>query len=98
MTPAPEPGPPILPPPLEPVTPEGPKMSELGRLTGVFVSPGEAFKDIVRRPRWWVPVLIGMAVTMAYLYSISDHIGWEEVIRGNLDRATAGRNMSAQQR
>jgi len=73
-------------------------MSELGRLVGVFVSPGQAFKDIVLRPRWWVPVLIGMVVTMAYLYTISDRIGWEQVIRSQMDRSAASRNIPAAQR
>ena len=73
-------------------------MSELGRLIGVFISPGQAFKDIVRRPRWWVPVLIGMVVTMAYLYTISDRIGWEQVIRSQMDRSAASRNIPAAQR
>jgi len=73
-------------------------MSELGRLIGVFVSPGQAFRDIVRRPRWWVPVLIGIVVTMGYLYTISDRIGWEQVIRSQMDRSAASRNIPAAQR
>ena len=92
------PSPGSLPPPLEPSLPEVPKMSELGRLLGVLVSPGEAFKDIARRPRWWVPVLLSAVIATGYLYAISEHVGWEEVIRRQLDRSTAGRNMTGQQR
>jgi len=73
-------------------------MSELGRLFGVFVSPGEAFKDIVRRPRWWVPVLLGAVIATGYLYSISQHVGWEQIVRSQFDRSTALRNLPAQQR
>ena len=104
MSPAPDAGsPPVLPPPLGPpplgtMAPEGPKMSEVGRLVGVFISPGEAFKDIVRRPRWWVPVLLGIVVSIAYFYAISERIGWPEVVRSQLDRTPAGRNMTGPQR
>jgi hypothetical protein len=61
--------------------PEAPPMSELGRLTGVFFSPGEAFKDIAARPRWWVPVVLGMIVTTAFLYAFSQYVGWETFFR-----------------
>jgi hypothetical protein len=61
--------------------PEAPPMSELGRLAGVFFSPGAAFKDIAARPRWWVPVLLGMIVTTAFLYLFSQKIGWEQFLR-----------------
>lgn len=97
MNPAPESAPPPL-PPVEPASSSPPPMSEWRRLTGVFISPGEAFRDIVRRPRWWVPLLISVAVITAYLYGISERIGWEEVIRRNLDATAAGRNLSAAQR
>lgn len=89
-----------VPPPLpgEPAGPEPPRMSEFDRLIGVFISPGEAFRDIVRRPRWWVPLLISAVVVTAYLYAISERIGWEEVARRNLELSPAARNMSDQQR
>ena len=99
MNPVPESTPPpLLPPTLESAAADTPKKSELGRLIGVFVSPGEAFKDIARRPHWWAPVLISAVVTTAYLYAISERIGWEEVIRAQLDRSPAGRNIPAGQR
>jgi len=73
-------------------------MSEFGRLIGVFVSPKEAFRDIVRRPHWWVPVLISALITTAYLYGISQHVGWDEVLRSQLNRTAAGRNLAGPQR
>ena len=92
------PSPGSMPPPLEAPLPDVPKMSELGRLVGVFVSPGQAFKDIVRRPRWWVPVLISAVVVTGYLYSISQHVGWDQIVRSQMERSAAFRNLPAQQR
>ena len=61
--------------------PEPAPMSEVARLMGVFVSPGQAFADIARRPRWWVPVLISALVTTAFLYEFSQRVGWELFFR-----------------
>lgn len=75
--------------------PEAPPMSEIGRLAGVFFSPGAAFKDIAARPRWWVPVLLGMVATTAFLYLFSQRIGWEQVLRQQM---ASNVNVSAEQR
>lgn len=76
--------------------PEAPPMSEIGRLTGVFFSPGVAFKDIAARPRWWVPVLLGMIVTTTFLYLFSQKIGWEQFLRQQM--AQGGQVQDAAQR
>lgn len=79
-------------------TPEPAPLSEPARLAGVFFSPGKAFADIARRPRWWVPILLSMIVTTIYLYLFSEHVGWEQWMAGQLDQSPQGRNMTAQQR
>lgn len=80
-------------------------MSEPARLTGVFFSPGAAFADIARRPRWFVPILISMIVTTAYLYLFSQRVGWEQFFRAqnaqnvqmqNLDSAARARAEAVQ--
>jgi len=62
-------------------TAESTPMSEVGRLTGVFFSPGQAFADIGKRPRWFVPVLLGMIVTTVFLYLFSQRVGWDTFFR-----------------
>ncbi len=87
MTPAPLP---IAPPPI----PEN--MSEIGRLAGVFFSPMQAFADVARRPRWWIPmILLGIVGTVGVV-AFSQHIGWDQVIRKSLDQGN--QNMTAEQR
>lgn len=91
--------PPSLPPlRMEEPVADTPRMSEIQRLIGVFAYPGKAFKDIAQRPRWWVPLILSSLIAMAYLYAISEHIGWEQVIRTSLDRSPQARNMPPQQR
>jgi hypothetical protein len=70
-------------------------MSEPARLAGVFFSPGKAFADIAKRPRWWVPILLSTVLTTGYLYLYSQHIGWVQMITQQLDRNPS---MPAEQR
>jgi hypothetical protein len=70
-------------------------MSELARLAGVFFSPGTAFADIAKRPRWWVPILISTIFTTGYLYLYSQQVGWVQMIERTLDQNPS---MPAEQR
>jgi hypothetical protein len=86
MNPAPQP----IPPPI----PEN--MSEIGRLAGVFFSPMQAFADIARRPRWWIPIVVTGILGAVGVVIFSQHIGWDQVIRKSLDQGN--QNMTAEQR
>ena len=70
---APEPAP-TSPPTLSNIDEQSgpPQMSEAGRIAGIFFSPGKAFADIARRPRWWVPVLLIAILGTVYSPSVSD--------------------------
>lgn len=63
-------------PPAEPAP-----MNEAARLVNVFFSPGKAFADIARRPRWWVPIVLAVLVSTTYLYMFSQRVGWELFMR-----------------
>lgn len=57
-------------------------MGELGRLGGVLFDPKPAFADIAARPvRWWVPLLLLTILNLAFVFGISQRIGWEQVVR-----------------
>lgn len=73
-------------------------MSEVGRLTGIFFSPGKTFADIALRPRWWVPVILMALLGTVYLNMFTQRVGWESVIRQALERSPQGQNMSPEQR
>jgi Yip1 domain len=72
--------------------------NELERLTGVFFSPHKVFPDIARRPRWWIPVLILGVLSMIFVQAYSQRVGWERLIRQQLDRSSQTANLSAEQR
>jgi len=89
-----------VPPPLQP-QPERPQLSEMSeaaRLAGVFFSPGQAFADIARRPRWWIPVILIAILGTVYLNAFTQRVGWESVIRPAIERLPNAQTMTVQQR
>ena len=73
-------------------------MSEAARLAGVFFSPGKAFSDIARRPRWWIPVILISILSTVYLTAFSQRVGWESVIRPAIESSANTSSMTSQQR
>jgi hypothetical protein len=73
-------------------------MNEAARLVGVFFSPGKAFADIARRPRWWVPVILIAILSTIYLTAFTRIVGWESVIRPSIEQLPNAQAMTAQQR
>jgi hypothetical protein len=71
-------------------------MGEFSRLTGMFFEPKKTFKDIAERPRWIVPMLLLIVVTLIVLVVIGQKIGWDTVIRQQIEARMA--TMSDQQR
>jgi hypothetical protein len=78
------------------VEPEPAGMSEFSRLTGVFFEPGKTFADIAERPNFWVPLILMIAASLAFTIAISQRIGWDRVVRHQLESRVA--QMSDQQR
>jgi hypothetical protein len=73
-------------------------MSEFARLTGVFFSPGAAFADIAKRPRWWVPILVLGVLGIVSTYIFSQQVGFEIAIRAAMDRSPQALQIPPQQR
>jgi hypothetical protein len=78
------------------VEPEPAGMDEFSRLTGVFFEPGKTFADIAERPHFWVPLVLMIAASLAFTITISQRIGWDRVVRQQLEPRMA--QMSDQQR
>jgi hypothetical protein len=73
-------------------------MSEASRLVGVFFSPQSTFPDIVRRPRWWIPMILLAIMSTVVVSAYGRHVGWERAIRQAIERSPRAEQMSAQQR
>ena len=86
------------PPPIEEVPEEPKPMSEVARLFGVFFSPGAAFADIAKRPRWWVPILVLAILGIGVTYVFNQKVGFDVAIRQAMDRNPQALQLNAQQR
>lgn len=86
---------PSLPP--EPAAP----MSEISRLTNVFVEPGETFRDLPRASRWWSPWLVVSVFSLIFVVLLSQKIGFEQVSENQIalsSRADQFEKLPADQR
>jgi hypothetical protein len=91
--PPPEPDSPAEPP----APPSAPEMSELSRLVNVFFSPKDAFADIIRRPRWWVPVILLSLAATAFTVAFANRVGYEQVVRQAIEQSPQASNMTPAQ-
>ena len=85
-----------MPPPLEEViepVSEPPLKSEVSRILDVFVAPQEAFADIVRKPRWWIPVILISIVATIFTVAYSRRVGFEQMIRQVLQGSQQAQSM-----
>lgn len=73
-------------------------MSELARLSAVFFEPKSAFADIAARPRWWVPLLLSMAMALVFVYLFSQRVGWQRYLERALESNPRTESLTAEQR
>ena len=76
---------------------EPPSKSFLERFIGVFVSPGETFADIVRKPDWIAPVVVLIVATVAVMETMLAKIGAAAIVRNSIAQSKQGAQMSADQ-
>lgn len=74
------------------------EMSEFDRLIGVLFDPKPAFADVVARPRWWVPLVLLIVLSVGYIFAFTQHVGWEGFMREKIETSPRTQQMSAEQR
>jgi hypothetical protein len=77
--------------------PESPAMSFPARFLGVFISPGETFQDIARRPDFVAPLITVVVAGLVVLETMLAKIGMERMIRQSLEQSGQAARMSADQ-
>lgn len=73
-------------------------MGEFSRIAGVFFEPAKTFADIAQRPSWIVPMILTILVTIGFTVALSQHIGWERIIRQQDEASARMRQLPAEQR
>ena len=66
------------------------QVSDFGRVIGVLASPGATFADIVRKPKWIMPVLISTVLSIAFAYTMNQRIDWKVFIRQQIEKSPRG--------
>jgi hypothetical protein len=72
-------------------------MSFPARLAGVFIEPGDTFADIVRRPDFVWPLVVGVVSVVTLAETMLAKIGMERIIRNSLEQGGQAARMSPEQ-
>src|SRR6185436_1882735 len=73
-------------------------LGEGSRLTGVFFEPTRTFQDIAARPGFWVPLVIMIVTAIIFLLLFSQHVGWERMMRQQLESSSRAAQLSPEQK
>jgi Yip1 domain len=73
-------------------------LSEFSRIMNVFVDPKRAFADIVARPRWYIPIIIMSVLLLVLMYCYGQHVGWERIVRQQMEQSSRVQQLSPEQR
>ena len=75
----------MTPEPIAAVPPEPERMGEFSRIAGVFLEPSKAFDDIVRHPKWLVPMLLVILSGIVFYSVFGQHVTWQRFLQHQLD-------------
>jgi hypothetical protein len=81
-----------------PSDPQPPRMSEAARLSGVYFEPTKTFEDIAARPTFLVPLLLVLVMSLVYLFLFSQHVGWERMLRQQMETSSRATQLPPEQR
>ena len=79
---------------VNPAEPEVPAQSFPERLMGVFISPGETFEDVARKPGFWAPLITFVIGSVAVVETMLWKIGMERIVRMQLAQSSRASSMS----
>jgi hypothetical protein len=82
---------------LSPTEPEAPALSFPERLMGVFISPGETFADVARKPGFWAPLIAVVIGSIAVVETMLWKIGAERIARMSIEQSSRGSSMTPEQ-
>jgi hypothetical protein len=74
-----------------------PPSSFLGRAVGMFISPGQAFESIVRRPNFLAPLIVAVVMAIAVTETMLHKIGMERIVLRSIELSSRASQMSPDQ-
>src|SRR6266481_5382619 len=73
-------------------------MGQFSRIIGVLFEPKKTFEDIAQRPSFLVPLLLIIVVALAYTSVMAQRIGFERVVRQEVQNSEQFQQLPADQR
>lgn len=73
-------------------------MGEFARLSGVLFEPTKAFDDIAAHARWWPPLAIIIVLSLVFVYTFSQRVGYERFYRQQMETNSRVQQMDSAQR
>ena len=67
------------------------------RFIGVFISPGETFADIARKPDFIAPMIVLIVMTVAITETMLAKIGMERIVRASIEHSSRASSMTPEQ-
>jgi hypothetical protein len=64
-----------------------PPMSEASRVANVFFAPTKTFRDINRSAMWWLPFLIIVLVSYAFIAVVENKVGFDRVAENQMKQS-----------
>jgi hypothetical protein len=64
-------------------------LSQVERVVDTYVAPSKTFMDIHRNSSWWLPFLLSVLVSLAFVYSVDRKIGFDQVAQATINRSAA---------
>jgi hypothetical protein len=79
--------------------PEAPApINHIGRITGMFFSPKNAFEDIARKPSWMIPVAMVTLLSLFVCIAINQRINWRDFISQQIEKSSRASQLSPEQK
>jgi hypothetical protein len=82
---------------VKPADADTPAQSFPERLLGVFISPGETFEDVARKPGFWAPLIAIVLGAVAVIEAMIWKIGLERLVRTGMEQSSRTSSMTPEQ-
>jgi hypothetical protein len=82
---------------VKPADAETPALPFPQRLLGIFISPGETFADVARKPDFWAPLIAVVLGAVAVTETMLWKIGMERIVRMSIEQSGRASSMSPDQ-
>jgi Yip1-like protein len=61
-------------------------ISPIGRIVGVFFSPGATFKDISQKPNWLAPMLLLIVIWFGLCAALVNRVDWRDYTKQQIEK------------